>query len=204
MADTLSDSNPTIISYYKNAKVTALRDTYKSSDYTINVSGYNTIFNNLAASILDLTTKSAIDVEITQAIANLDDLKSDYEELNDKRVATKESLRVYLYETNLAKLESIGNNPSKEEIYTNIINAILKKNIKLVKEYVPKLKKYKVKYSYYSLVVFSDGIPGEVDEKTLYERIVQIPFKYDEIAIFLWGELMVINHDGYEIFNTQK
>lgn len=122
LADTLSDSNPTIVSYYKNTKVTALKDTYKSTDYTINISSYNTIFNNLATAILNLETKASIDVEINNAITALESLESDSDMLNNKKIVTKENLRVYLYETNEAKLESIHNNLSKEQIYNSLIN----------------------------------------------------------------------------------
>lgn len=92
---------------------------------------------------------------------------------------------------------------NQEELYNNIIDAIKGKNQKLINEYAMKLKDNNVNYDYYNLVVYSEGIPAEVDEKNLYNLVINIEnLKYDEIVIFLWKKLIVINNKGFEIYET--
>ena len=48
------------------------------------------------------------------------------------------------------------------------------------------------------MVVYSEGIAAKLDEEKLFEKISQIEnLKYQEIAIFLWKKIMVINNKGY-------
>lgn len=94
---------------------------------------------------------------------------------------------------------------NKEELYTNIVNSIENKNKKLINEYIPKLKEKQISYDKYSLVVYGEGISAELDEECLYKEIIKINnLQYNEIAIFLWNKLLVINETGFNIYSTQK
>lgn len=85
---------------------------------------------------------------------------------------------------------------NEEEIYNNIIKCIVEKNNKFNDNY-----KYKVDYDYYYLVIYYVGYPASVNEEELYKRIQLIQdINYNEIAIFLWGKIMVINNNGYMIY----
>ncbi len=94
---------------------------------------------------------------------------------------------------------------NKNELYGNIINAIVNKNKKLINEYIPKLNKNKIDYNYYNLVVYNEGYPANLDASILYDLILKIDdLKYQEIAIFLWNKIMIVNNTGYQIIDTQK
>lgn len=90
----------------------------------------------------------------------------------------------------------------EDELYNNIINAIEIKNKKLHDEYCTKLKNNNIPYDYYNLVVYAEGIGAKLKEEKLYEKIKQIKdLQYDEIVIFLWKKIMVINKDGFKILD---
>lgn len=92
---------------------------------------------------------------------------------------------------------------NEKELYDNIIEAIIKKNNKLINDYIPKLKNYKLNYQYYNLIVYSEGIPAELDEEKLFNEIIQIDnLQYQEIAIFLWKKIMVVTNGEYQIYST--
>lgn len=93
---------------------------------------------------------------------------------------------------------------NEEELYGNIINAIIHKNNKLLNEYIPILTKEKVNYDFYNLIVYSEGIPAKLDEEKLFNMVRKISnLKYNEIAIFLWKKIMVINNEGYDVYYTE-
>lgn len=94
---------------------------------------------------------------------------------------------------------------NKKELYENIIDRIILKNEKLINEYIPKLRQHKIKFNYYNLVVYYEGYPASPDEEILYNEIKKINnLKYQEIAIFLWNKIMVVNKTGYQIFDTSN
>ena len=91
----------------------------------------------------------------------------------------------------------------KTELYDNILKAINKKNKKLKNEYIPKLKKNGVKFDYYNLVICYEGYPSDLDTEELYNIIKSIDdLKFQEIAIFLWNKIMVINSGDYKVYKT--
>lgn len=91
-----------------------------------------------------------------------------------------------------------------DELYNNIINIIEHKNKKLINEYIPKFIEHNIGYDYYNLVVYNEGIPADLDEQILFDKIKKIDnLKYQEITIFLWKKVMVINNNNYQIFNTK-
>ena len=90
----------------------------------------------------------------------------------------------------------------EDELYSNIINSIENKNNKLINEYIPKLIAERVNFDFYNLVIYGEGIGADLDEEKLFNMIKKnINLKYDEIAIFLWKKLMVINSDGFEVYS---
>lgn len=92
----------------------------------------------------------------------------------------------------------------ENELYDNIINAIEIKNQKLCNEYHTKLKNNNIEYDYYNLVVYAEGIGAKLNVEELYNRIMLIKdLSYDEIAIFLWKKILIINKNGFKLFDKQ-
>lgn len=91
----------------------------------------------------------------------------------------------------------------KDELYNNIIGAIEKKNKKLIKEYYKKLDRNKIHYDYYNLVIYAEGFDAKLNEDELYRKVKEIEdLQYDEIVIFLWKKIMIINKEGFYILNN--
>lgn len=92
----------------------------------------------------------------------------------------------------------------EDELYNNIINAIEIKNKKLHNEYRIKLKDNNVLHDYYDLVIYPEGIGAKLNEEKLYKRIMQIKnLDFDEIVIFLWKKILIINKTGFKLLDKE-
>lgn len=130
---------------------------------------------------IDIPTKNKYDVSIEFKYCKIPYYGKD----NDKKV-----------------IESYCSFINEEELYGNIINAIVKKNNKLISEYIPILNNNKIKYDFYNLVVYNEGYPANLNEKELYDQIKTIKdLRYDEIAIFLWNKIMLVTKEEYKTIN---
>lgn len=88
---------------------------------------------------------------------------------------------------------------SETKVYDNIKDTIVKKNNKF-KEYKEKLEKNNIKYNKYVLVLYDGGIPAEINTDFLYKKIIEDNLLiYDEIAIFLYKQIMIINKNDCKI-----
>lgn len=202
------------ISFYDKDEMTSM--IVNNMQYIKNVSiGNNYYFNILVGSSNDafcigndkekMTIEEFFDLN-KDNILNEMDIELDIKTKNNKEisVAFKYCKHKYYGKDNNKKVIPCfcwWENP--DELYDNIINAIIKKNNKLINEYTKILNLNYIKFDYYNLVIYSEGIPAELDEEILYNKIINIPnLSYNEIAIFLWNKLMVINKNGYNIVLT--
>jgi len=128
---------------------------------------------------LDIPTKNKYDISINFKYCKI----AYYGNNNNKKV-----------------IESYCSFINEDELYGNIVKAIVTKNNKLINEYIDKLKNKNIKYNYYNLVVYGEGYPADLNEEKLYNQIVKIDdLKYDEIVIILWNKIMIVNKSGYQI-----
>lgn len=203
----------TISFYDENEMISMIMD---NMQYIKNVNiGNNYYFNNLVGSSNDafcigndkekMTIEEFLDFN-KDNIFNEMDVELDIKTKNNKEiyVAFKYCKQKYYGKNNNKKvIPYFCWWENSNELYDNIINAIIKKNNKLINEYTKTLNLNNIKYDYYNLVLYSEGIPAELDEEKLYNMTINISnLNYDEIVIFLWNKLMIINKNGYNIIST--
>ena len=208
------DLDDLTISFYDKDEMTSM--IMNNMQYVKNISvGNNYYFNNLVGSSNDAfcigNGKERMTIEEFFDLNKDNILNEMHIEIDIKTKNNKEISIAFKY----CKHKYYGNDNNKKvipcfcwwensnELYDNIVNSIIKKNNKLINEYTKILNLNNIKFDFYNLVIYSEGIPAELDEEKLFNIIINIPnLSYDEIAIFLWKKLMIINKNGYNIIST--